>query len=156
MNAHPYDSLWQQVIGQFALPPSSLHGPGHWRRVEQNGLKLAQRSGARVDVVRLFAVFHDSRRQNEFTDPQHGPRGAELAHQWRGRYFEIDDAGFELLHTACTVHTDLFNSPDATIGTCLDADRLDLGRVGIIPKAKFMSTAYGKELCAAASPSSGI
>ena len=33
---------------------------------------------------------------------------------------------------------------DPTIGTCWDADRLDIGRVGIIPHERFMSTAAGK------------
>ena len=141
-----YELLWQRVTGTFALSPDSVHGPSHWRRVEKNGLMLAARSGARLDVVRLFAVFHDSKRLNEFNDPEHGPRGAAFARQLRNVLFQIDDAGFDLLCEACTVHTALHHSPDATIGTCLDADRLDLGRVGIIPDPKFMSTEYGRAL----------
>lgn len=144
-----YEKIWQHVTQRFALSVQSDHGPNHWKRVEQNGLKLAENTRARIDVVRLFAVFHDSKRLNEFDDPQHGQRGAEFARQLRGELFAIDDAGFALLHAACLVHTDLFNSVDPTIGTCLDADRLDLGRVGIDPDPKFMSTFHGKELCAA-------
>jgi uncharacterized protein len=155
MDTINYDAIWKWVTARFSLPPTSDHGPSHWRRVEKNGLKLAHKTGARVDVVKLFAVFHDSKRLNEFNDPQHGPRGADFARQIRGELFEIDDAGFELLHAACSVHTELFNSPDVTIGTCLDADRLDLGRVGIMPHPKFMSTAYGKELCGPQSMSVG-
>jgi uncharacterized protein len=103
----------------------------------------------------LFAVFHDSKRMNEFDDPHHGQRGVEFAKQLRGELFEIDDEGFSLLYTACSAHTDLFNSPDITIGTCLDADRLDLTRVGIKPDPEYMSTAYGKELCGPQSMSAG-
>ena len=35
---------------------------------------------------------------------------------------------------------------DATIGTCWDADRLDIERAGVIPNAKFMSTDFGREI----------
>ena len=37
------------------------------------------------------------------------------------------------------------NDGTITIGTCWDADRLDLGRVGVIPSVDFMSTQDGKE-----------
>jgi len=39
-------------------------------------------------------------------------------------------------------------SDDVTIGTCWDADRLDLGRVSIKPEAKHMSTAYARDIAA--------
>ena len=143
-----YDALLLRATAEFALPPGSDHGPSHWKRVERNGLKLAQKTGARTDVVRLFAVFHDSKRQNEFNDPEHGPRGAAFARELRGVLFQIDDEGMAILCEACSAHTTLHHSADATIGTCLDADRLDLGRVGIVPDPRFMSTAYGRELCA--------
>ena len=42
-------------------------------------------------------------------------------------------------------------SEHPTIGTCWDADRLDLGRVGIVPQPKFMSTAFAKEVAYAGS-----
>ena len=51
-----------------------------------------------------------------------------------------------MLHYACTWHTHGQLSSDPTIATCWDADRLDLGRVGMRPHADYMSTAKGKEL----------
>ena len=146
-----WQTLWKVVSDQFPLGYESTHGPAHWRRVERNGLLLATRSGADVTVVRLFAVFHDSRRQNEGTDPQHGPRGAELAAKMRGQYFELEDAPYDQLIHACTSHTDATHHEDPTIGTCFDADRLDLGRVGIIPDPEYMSTAFGREIAEAGS-----
>jgi uncharacterized protein len=135
--------LWQRVTADFALSSSSPHGPDHWQRVEQNGLMLAEQTGARRDVVRLFAVFHDSKRAGEFDDPDHGWRGAEFARQLRGRLFDIDDDGFRLLFLACTIHPEPILIHDATIATCLDADRLDLARVGIVPDPEFMNTVVG-------------
>ncbi|MDB6124941.1 MAG: hypothetical protein JWQ71_3934 [Pedosphaera sp.] len=114
--------------------------------MEKNGLILASRTGANVQVVRLFALFHDSRRINDLVDEGHGQRGAEYAAQLRGMLYDLDDGSFALLEYACTWHTDQRFSKDATIGTCWDADRLDLGRVGMIPHEDFMSTAFGKEV----------
>ena len=143
--------LWQIVSDQFPLGLYSVHGPAHWCRVERNALLLATRTGADVTVVRLFALFHDSRRRNEFIDPQHGQRGATLAAEMRGTHFGLSDDAFAKLIHACTWHTDEQQNPDPTIGTCFDADRLDLGRVGVIPDEEFMSTDFGREIARAGS-----
>jgi uncharacterized protein len=49
-------------------------------------------------------------------------------------------------------HTSGLTSPDPTIGTCWDADRLDIGRVGITPCGHYMSTVAGKDVAALADP----
>ncbi|MEO5713155.1 MAG: hypothetical protein ABIT37_06675 [Luteolibacter sp.] len=141
-----FDKLVATVSGQFPAGPHSIHGPTHWKRVEQNGLWLATQTGADTLVTRLFAWFHDSKRENENNDPQHGKRGAEYAASLRGKLFDLEDSAFESLIHACTWHTDEIHSLDNTIGTCWDSDRLDLGRVGMIPSPEFMSTEFGKEV----------
>lgn len=146
-----FDKLIETVSGQFHGNWHSVHGPDHWRRVEQNGLWLATQTGADPLVTRLFAWFHDAKRENEFTDPDHGRRGGEYAISLRGKLFDLDDAAFESLVYACTWHTDGKFSADPTIGTCWDSDRLDLGRVGMIPSGEFMSTAFGKVVADAGS-----
>jgi uncharacterized protein len=95
-------------------------------------------------VVQLFAVLHDSRRVNEGTDPDHGPRAAEFARTLRGHLFDLPDHEFRLLHGACPGHTHERTHPDVTIQTCWDADRLDLGRVGITPHPKCLCTEVAK------------
>jgi uncharacterized protein len=141
-----WQRLWEHVTREFQCHRHSIHGPSHWRRVERNGLFVAQRSGAVQEIVRLFAVFHDSRREHDGWDDTHGARGAAYAATLRGVLFELSDPHFELLHYACTWHTHGQLSDDPTIGTCWDADRLDLGRVGIQPAARYMSTAFGREV----------
>lgn len=149
MSTHPidFDQLWDHVS---SLPSHrshhSVHGPDHWRRVERNGRVLATRTGAVMDVVRLFALFHDSCRINEHHDPGHGARGARLAESLRGKLFELPDDYFALLLEACKGHTDIHHHTDPTIGTCWDADRLDLGRVGLDPDPAYMSTDFGREI----------
>ena len=138
--------LWALAAKQFSLGPHTLHGPDHWQRVERNALQIAPHSGADERVLRLFAVLHDSRRKNESHDPEHGRRAAEWARELRGREFDLPDADFDKLCQAMIWHDKGRTSDDPTIGTCWDADRLDLPRVGILPHTSYMSTAYGKSL----------
>ena len=50
------------VLEDYALPWHGTHGVSHWARVLENGLRLAEVTGADVDVVQLFAILHDSQR----------------------------------------------------------------------------------------------
>jgi uncharacterized protein len=120
---------------------SYIHGEQHWRAVAEVGLRLLadSRKADRL-VVFLFALFHDAKRENEDDDPGHGRRGAQLAGELHGRHFLLPPERFDLLIDACVDHSDLRFSDDPTIAVCLDADRLNLWRVGITPDAKFLST----------------
>jgi len=138
------DQILQAVLDEYVLPWDGDHGVGHWARVLENGLRLAEETGADVEVVSLFAVLHDSRRIDEYADPDHGPRAAEFASSLRGRWFDLPDQGFRLLHRACSGHTRERTHPDVTIQTCWDADRLDLGRVGVTPHPSRLCTDVAK------------
>ena len=133
--------LVHRILEDYALPPHGTHGVGHWARVLENGPRLAEATDAKIEVVQLFAIFHDSRRVNEGVDDDHGERGAELAAELR-HLFTLSDENFELLYEACAYHTDGLTEADVTIQVCWDSDRLDLGRVGIMPeKAKLCTVA---------------
>ncbi|WP_165244441.1 hypothetical protein [Paludisphaera soli] len=133
-------SIIRAVLEGYALRRDGIHGVAHWARVLENGLRLAEETGADVAVVRLFALLHDSRRFDDGYDPDHGPRAADFARTLRGRAFELPDPAFELLHRACAGHTHERTHPDPTIQTCWDADRLDLGRVGVTPRPSRLCT----------------
>ena len=134
----------QAVLAEYVLPAHGDHGVSHWARVLENGVRLCEVTGANVEIVRLFAVLHDSKRINEGSDPDHGCRGAELAATLRGRLFDLPESDFRLLHRACSGHTHERTHPDITIQTCWDSDRLDLGRVGIVPHPSRLCTAQAK------------
>lgn len=136
------------ICAETSVPESSVHGLDHWRQVEFNGLLLSQKTHADERVVRLFALFHDSCRTSDGYDEEHGSLGANFAERLRGKLFEIDSPRFEKLLHACRYHTKESKSGDLTIDTCYDADRLDLGRVGILPDPKRMATKFGKEIAA--------
>ena len=138
--------MLRMILEGYELPNEGLHGPRHWIKVSRVGLKLAKATlGADREVVHMFALFHDYRRENENWDPDHGRRGAELAGSMRITHLlHLNDAQFALLRYACTHHTDGETTTDPTIGCCWDADRLDLGRVGIDPDEEYLSTEAGK------------
>ena len=58
------------VRAQYRLDWDGIHGLAHWERVRENGLRLAGITGARTDVVELFAYFHDACRHNNSRDPE--------------------------------------------------------------------------------------
>ncbi len=139
------DRIVQRVLAQYELPWDGAHGLSHWGRVLENGLLLAERTGANPDVVTLFALFHDSRRQDEGTDPDHGQRGAAFAASQNGELFDLTPRDLRLLVRACELHSRGRDEGDVTVRTCWDADRLDLGRVGIRPDPKRLSTPHARD-----------
>jgi uncharacterized protein len=143
---HDYAAILQAVLSGYALPHDGYHGVYHWARVWENGLRVAGHNGADEEVVRLFALFHDARRVNEDRDPDHGLRGGELARRLRGSLVHLDDARFDLLYEACRLHTDGHTTGHPTLLACWDADRLDLGRVGILPEAERLCTDAARSL----------
>ncbi len=55
------------VLGEYELSYDGIHGVNHWARVFENGLRLAEQTGADIEIVKLFAVLHDSKRINAVT-----------------------------------------------------------------------------------------
>lgn len=133
------------IMAQYPLPMNGVHGPAHWARVRENGLYLAPLTGADPEVVKLFALLHDSRRTTEGWDNDHGPDAADFALTLRGDLIQLDDPRFDLLYEACAHHTDGDTEADVTIQTCWDADRLDLGRVGIRPDPARLCTEAARD-----------
>jgi uncharacterized protein len=125
---------------------SRLHGLDHWYRVWSNAQMLfSSEPTADLEVIALYALFHDSMRVNDGKDEGHGMRGYRLWERINQRHELIlgqllTDRKQELFFEACTQHSDGLRSTDPTIAICWDADRLDLHRKGIWPDARYMST----------------
>lgn len=135
-----------EQIKEFAKQGWELdecHGMPHWERVERNGLLLATEE-VNTTVVRLFAYLHDKWRIDNWEDLEHGKRAAENILKLRGTLLaRLKDEEFEQLRKACELHTVCHRTGDITIDTCFDADRLDLPRVGILPRPSKMATERG-------------
>jgi uncharacterized protein len=132
--------LVERLRPRYRLDWHGIHGWHHWVRVRENGLRLAPATGADPLVVELFALFHDIGRHNDWSDPEHGRRGAAAAAELAGEIPGLDPGRLELLRYACAHHTDGTVESEPTIGTCWDADRLDLERAGIVPRPERLCT----------------
>lgn len=120
-------------------------------------------------TIHLFALFHDSQRLHDGYDPGHGLRGAALcgAVISMGKREEGSCVSLEVTDPhgdrktlrvgvlavvraveACLFHTEArpggTHAVDIVQQVCLDADRLDLPRVGTLPKSEFLYTATAK------------
>ena len=124
----------------YKMDHNGLHGFYHWMRVLQNGRQLAKAENANIKVVELFSLLHDTQRRNENYDPEHGIRAAQFARTIRGSWFDVTDTEMELLSEALIHHSEGYTDGDVTVRVCWDADRLDLGRVGIEPKPDRLCT----------------
>lgn len=118
---------------EFRLDWEGIHGAPHWSRVRHNGLLLAQHTGANTRVVEYFAFLHDLGGHNDDYDPEHGNRAAAIAENIAGDLIDVSGSELELLTEACCGHSDGHTIAGITVMTCWDADRLDLGRVGMRP-----------------------
>ena len=122
-----------------------------------HGLAIAERTQASARVVELFAFLHDARRRDEWSDPAHGRRSAELVRELGSRVLRISDEEVDLLAYACHYHSDGRMEGDVTVQLCWDADRLDLGRVGIRPDPARLCTGAARQLlCSNPAGSPGI
>ena len=157
-------------VERCGMRPWGLHGLAHWWRVRHNGLLVADAIGANPRVVALFAIFHDSHREDDGYDREHGPRAAawlarvrnddHTAHGACETTFAtiraLDDAAFTSLHAACELHTSATHHDDPSVAACFVADRLDLSRVGYrpdpnrMPKSAALSSLLTRDLIDAA------
>ena len=128
----------------YQMDHNGFHGFAHWMRVLHNGRLLAETENVNLTIVELFCLLHDTQRQNEDRDPEHGPRAADYARAIRGTLFDLTDDKMELLDEALRYHSDGYVEADITVQVCWDADRLDLGGVGIRPSYHKLCTATAK------------
>jgi uncharacterized protein len=133
--------LRDRIESRFVLDRKGIHGFDHWTRVRENGLWLAEHTGADVAVIELFARLHDSCRRSDGGDPGHGHRAAEFALELNVEgLLPVGPTQVDLLVEACRYHSHGRTDADVTVQTCWDADRLDLGRVGTRPDPSRLCT----------------
>ena len=102
-----------------------------------------------MDVIMAFAYLHDSERMDNGYDVEHGARASKLIDTIRHTELRaLNDEQIRKLKRACELHTIEHRTGDITIDICFDADRMDIGRVGIKPLPERMATKRGAELVA--------
>ena len=137
--------LVDDIRKTYRLDWNGIHGAAHWARVRNIGLKLAKVTGANLKVIEAFSVIHDSCRYSDGNDPDHGPRAAQYAYSINDVLLKLDKIELADLMDACIYHTrGMTSGYNINVLTCWDSDRLDLGRVGILPKAEYLCTEIAK------------
>lgn len=139
-------TLIAEILKDYELPIRGQHGIGHWARVLENGLKLADATGGGStgrDVVLPLSRFATCER---LLRPRAQPSGRRIRPYMRGTLLHLNDADFEQIFEACRLHTNGLMTGDITLQVCWDADRLDLGRVGITPDPKRLCTDAARRL----------
>lgn len=135
------------TLPQFRLDLNhSIHGVAHWSRVWRNGKEICEAHGLNPTVPALFAFLHDSQRYNDGTDIEHGPRARYwLEKLYAKRELNIKANDFHLLCIAVQGHSFGHTDADPLVQVCWDSDRLDLGRCGTMPLARYLCTEHAKK-----------
>ena len=128
----------------FRLDWTGIHGAPHWSRVRLNGLKLGNYYGVDTEVIGGLPSY-TTLNVVTMTKTAHGERAAVLADRLNKTYMKLSADRLLLLQTACMFHSDGEQLGDPTCMVCWDADRLDLGRVGIEPNPDKLCTRLAKD-----------
>jgi uncharacterized protein len=122
------------------------HGADHWERVRQHSHAVSRSLGVDPLIGHLFALVHDSQREDEGSDPEHGPRAAAFVLANRAGLFGfLSDGQIAALAHACREHSNGMTQGLPEVQACWDADRLDLWRVGATPDPQWLCTDYAKD-----------
>ena len=146
-----YSNLLEDIKKSSKVDFYGIHGIYHWYFVYLNTKKLSHHYEIESKVFKLFSLLHDSKRENENSDKGHGLRAKvfilELIEKGK---INLAVKDLELLLFACENHTKLNTedklSKNLIVQICLDSDKLDLPRVGIKPKSKYLLTSYAKKI----------
>jgi uncharacterized protein len=145
-------ALVDRVLAEAWRRDSRLHGEGHWYAVTATGLDLAAAENETdSEIVFLFGLLHDTRRENEGSDRGHGRRAAGFARELHvAGVFTLEAKRLDVLCHALERHAYGEISDDPTVGVCWDADRLHLARIGVTVDPALLSTASAREPAALA------
>ncbi len=149
MKQFEYKNLIEQIKKDFKIDYYGDHGIYHWERVYENSQILSSYYKIESEVFELFALLHDSKREDEYSDIYHGKRASIFVQ-------ELLDDGTEdakRLIYACVNHTSSSSRDrenplvnDIVVQICFDSDRLDIGRVGYVLDKKYFATNFAKSL----------
>lgn len=145
------------IITKVKIDLNGVHGFDHWRSIYRIGNELYP--DADKKVLFYFSVFHDLFRENDYHDPEHGERAADFVESIYLHEKVISKKGTKLAKQMLLLQFAIKNhdlnpkqyskiknpiKTDKTVRVCIDADRLDLGRVGVQPDEQYLLTEEAK------------
>lgn len=118
----------------------------HAKRIINFGRYLAKQNGANMNVVILFAALHDSEKKDT-NNPEHGAMAAKkIGDFYHYLFYNLSSQEKESVKKACELHSTEIKTGDVTIDTCIDANRLEIGRYGIEYDIEKFATEEGRKL----------
>ena len=146
-----HQTLLDEVGDAYALNLYGAHGIEHWESVYHNTQRLANAYSITSDVFIFFALLHDCKREDEDEDFEHGKRAALAIQGYQeAGLIPLSPDDLARLVYACANHTKADKTDplyqDLVVQICLDADKLDIGRVGIIPHESHFLTDVAKTI----------
>jgi uncharacterized protein len=146
-----HQTLLDEVGDAYALNLYGAHGIEHWESVYRNTQRLANAYSITSDVFIFFALLHDCKREDEDEDFGHGKRAALAIEGYQeAGFIPLSPDDQARLVYACANHTKADKTDplyqDLVVQICLDADKLDIGRVGIIPHESHFLTEVAKTI----------
>ena len=133
-------TLLEAIKAEFKIDWWGHHGIRHWARVRRNGRVIAKHvPGVDLLVLDLFAILHDSCRINEHEDPEHGWRAKVSLIRRSSKLPRLAATQLASLKYAIEHHSEQAPASNVTIAACWNADRYDLGRVGITPDDRHLA-----------------
>jgi uncharacterized protein len=143
------DKLIRQLMTDNEFYYSEIHGRSHYANVMAAGLELAQHYHVNPKILKYFAYLHDSCRENENYDPWHGPRAADYVAKNK-HLIDLGPDELVELQSACYYHTSAKPWDNTTYSIveqiCFDADRSDIGRIGVEVDPLYLFTSRAREL----------
>ena len=146
-----HQTLLDHVCDAYALYLYGAHGIEHWESVYRNTQRLANAYSITSDVFIFFALLHDCKREDEDEDFEHGKRAALAIQGYQeAGLIPLNPDDLARLVYACANHTKADKTDplyqDLVVQICLDADKLDIGRVGVIPHESHFLTDVAKKI----------
>lgn len=109
------------------LGDETSHGIDHALRTCDLACKISLAEGGDIDVIRAAALLHDIGRENIFSDPGHGKRGAGIAREILVRIGA--DWDLEKITDIIARHDDPDDGDYLELEIVKDADKLELMRI---------------------------
>lgn len=140
-----YDPKFIESIVSKYYSGLVLHGLEHVRRVVDYATEIAQAECPdNINDVVLAAYLHDIGRNDDNGGNEHAMHGAIITAELLRQHWPESD--HDKIIFAIRYHADGQTTDDPLIGSLWDADRLDIGRAGLIVDIDLLSTEKGKEI----------
>ena len=142
-NLIPKDTLIN-ILNEYKIDlKESFEGIDHIARVIENGVILSEINASNLNVIIVYAFFHNIMKNNNEQDIGHGERSAKFLRHYEDK-INLSEEEFDMVYEACRDHSDVLFNDNKHIADCWDSDRLDIMRRGLYPNKEKLNSIAAK------------